>query len=603
MKTLLAIVTAVIASAATVGCAGVPYHTLPMAQGAVPPPTAAASDETMSGREAGSAEEQAAKENLPPMELTREVLYKYLVAEIADQRGHWQAAYISMLSVAQQTRDPRLARRAAEIAMNGRQIDAALDAVRLWHSLAPESEEASHFFMTLLIANGHLREAVPLLQQRLQIAAPSTRPTLILHTYRLLGASQDKQAAFQVLEQILAPYASLPETHLSLAQAAFAAGDTARASSEAQTALQANPRSELAVLILAQVTPDKQQGADILARFLERNPTSREVRLAYARMLVEQSQFARAQQQFKHLLVDQPGDLTALYAIGLLSMQAREPQEAERYLTRYLEALAESPTEERDPTQALLMLAQIAEDKNDIPAALAWLEQVEAPTPEADFELQLKRAQLRAKQGEVTGALKLLDNLKPQDESRQVQLILARAQIHRNANQSRQAYAVLEKALKRYPDNTSLLYDYAMVAESLKRYQPMEQSLRKIIRLAPDNQHAYNALGYSLADRNVRLKEAHDLIKRAFELAPEDPFIMDSMGWIEFRMGRLAEAEKLLRRAYELRPDAEIAAHLGEVLWAKGRRDDARIVWREATLKDPKNDTLKGTLARLQVDL
>ena len=601
MKTLLAIVTAVIASAATVGCAGVPYHTLPMAQGAVPPPSASSAEEPTP--EASLAEEQVPKDVLPSMELTRELLYKYLVAEVADQRGHWQAAYISMLSVAQQTRDPRIARRAAEIAMNARQIDAALDAVRLWHSVAPNSEEASHFFMTLLIANGHLREAAPLLQQRLQTAAPSMRPTLILHTYRLLGASQDKQAAFQVLEELLSPYAALPETHLSLAQAAYAAGDTARASSEAQTALQANPRSELAVLILAQVTPNKKQGADILARFLEKNPSSREVRLAYARMLVEQSQFARAQEQFKHLLVDQPGDLTALYAIGLLSMQARNPLEAERYLTRYLQALAESPSEERDPTQALLMLAQIAEDKNDIQAALTWLEQVEAPTSEADFELQLKRAQLRAKQGDMAAALKLLDNLKPQDESRQVQLILARAQIHRSANQSRQAYSVLEKALKRYPDNTSLLYDYAMVAENLKRYQVMEQSLRKIIRLTPNNQHAYNALGYSLADRNLRLKEAHELIKRAFELAPEDPFIMDSMGWVEFRMGRLAEAEKLLRRAYELRPDAEIAAHLGEVLWAKGRRDDAREVWREATLKDPKNGTLKGTLARLQVDL
>lgn len=580
-----------------------PYHTLPMAQGAVPPPTAASSVVTTTGSDAGMVEKQASKEHLPPAELTRELLYKYLVAEVADQRGHWQAAYISMLSVAQQTRDPRIARRAAEIAMNGRQIDAALDAVRLWHAVAPESEEAGHFFLTLLIANGNLREAAPLLQQRLQTAAPSARPTLILHTHRLLGASQNKQAAFQILEELLAPYAALPETHLSLAQAAFAAGDTARANSEAQTALKANPRSDLAVLILAQVTPDKQQAADILARFLEKNSSSREVRLAYARMLVEQNQFARAQDQFKHLLVDQPGDLTALYAIGLLSMQAREPQEAERYLSRFLQALAASPNEERDPTQALLMLAQIAEDRNDFPAALAWLEQVEAPTAEADFELQLKRAQLRAKQGEVAAALKLLDNLRPQDESRQVQLILARAQIHRNANQSRQAYSVLDKALKRHPDNTSLLYDFAMVAENLKRFQAMEQSLRKMIRLAPTNQHAYNALGYSLADRNLRLKEAHDLIRRALELAPDDPFIMDSMGWVEFRMGRLAEAEKLLRRAYELRPDAEIAAHLGEVLWAKGRRDDAREVWREATRKDPKNDTLKGTLARLQVDL
>src|SRR5690606_33043026 len=176
-------------------------------------------------------------------------------------------------------------------------------------------------------------------------------------------------------------------------------------------------------------------------------------------------------------------------------------------------------------------------------------------------------------------ALAMLDDRKAEGEERQVQVAVAKAQILRTAGQPRQALTVLQATLKRFPGNTGLLYDYAMAAESLKRFKDMEQALRKIIRLAPDNQHAYNALGYSLADRNIRLKEAHQLISRALELAPEDPFIMDSMGWIEFRMGRLAEAEKLLRRAYELRPDAEIAAHLGEVLWARGQRADAKEIW------------------------
>jgi Flp pilus assembly protein TadD len=181
--------------------------------------------------------------------------------------------------------------------------------------------------------------------------------------------------------------------------------------------------------------------------------------------------------------------------------------------------------------------------------------------------------------------------------------MVAEAQLLRNVNQSREALSVLEAGLKRFPENTDLLYDYAMVAEKLDRMDLMETSLRKIMKLAPDNQHAYNALGYSLAERNIRLEEAYALVEKALRLAPEDPFIMDSMGWVQFRLGRLKESEALLRRAYALRPDPEIGVHLGEVLWVIGQREDAKKLWRDANSKDPKNDTLKSTLARLQVIL
>lgn len=599
MKKFLAIVTA---SAALTGCAGLPFHTMPMAQGAIPPPASAPSE--AAGDDPVAADDEASLEaGLPHATLTGEILYKYLVAEIAEQRGHSQAAYISMLSAAQQTRDPRIARRAAEIAMNAKEMEAALDAVRLWHETAPQSEEASQFLLTLLVASGRIEEAYPMLEERLRQAPTAARASLILQTHRLLGGGEDKPRAFLMLENLLAPYQEMPEVHLALAQAAFSLGDNARATQEAQAALKAMPRSELAILVLAQVTPDKQEATRLLGEFLQQNPKAREVRLAYARLLVESNQFSEADHHFKVLLQDQPDDLTSLYAIGLLNMQLRNLDAAEHYLSQFLEVLAASPHEFRDPTQALLMLSQIAEEKGDFPAALAWLDQVEGPTPEAQLELHFKRAQLHAKAGHVKAALAMLDEVKVEGEDRQIQVAVVKAQILKAADQPRQAFTVLQTALKRHPDNTGLLYDYAMAAEALKRFKDMEQALRKIIRLAPDNQHAYNALGYSLADRNVRLKEAYQLISRAFELAPEDPFIMDSMGWIEFRMGRLAEAEKLLRRAYQLRPDAEIAAHLGEVLWAKGRRDDAREVWRAASRQDPANATLKSTLARLQVAL
>jgi tetratricopeptide (TPR) repeat protein len=601
LKNLLAIVTVVTASAAIAGCTSLPSREGATAQDPVP----AARPVVVAEAELSPilVTESPSAEEWPAAELSGDLLYKYLVAEIAEQRGHWQTAYISMLSVAQQTRDPRIARRAAEIAMNAKELDAALNAIQLWHETAPRSMEAAHFLVTMLIASGRMDEAFPMLEQQLQEAAPATRSAMILNIHRLLARSEDKQAAFQMLENLLEPYKTMPEAHLSLAQAAYTMGNSERAVMEARAALDANPNSELAVLVLAQVLPEKQDAASLLAQFLNENPKSREVRLAYARMLVEQNRFQQAQDQFRQLLVNQPDDLTSLYAVGLLNMQTRNLPEAERYLNRFLQVLATSPSEMRDPTQALLMLAQIAEERNDVPAALAWLDQVDAPTPEAEFELQVKRAQLKAKEGDVEGALRLLDEVKTDDEERQAQVAMAQSQIMRAAGKPEQALAILQKALKRFPDNTGLLYDYAMVAETLKRFDTMEQSLRKLIKLAPQNQHAYNALGYSLADRNVRLEEAEQLIQRALELAPEDPFILDSMGWVEFRMGRLSSAEQTLRKAYELRPDPEIAAHLGEVLWVQGQRDDAKAVWREAAGKAPENNTLKDTLARLKVDL
>ncbi len=283
----------------------------------------------------------------------------------------------------------------------------------------------------------------------------------------------------------------------------------------------------------------------------------------------------------------------------MLSAQTRDNAAAEKYLGQYLELLAAQPDEERDPTQALLLMSQLAEERKDTEAALKWLAQIDPG--EAWLGAQIRRAQLMAKRGDLVGARKALMDLTPQEEGEQIQVLLAEAQILRDAGRLPEAMAVLDGGLRRYPDNTDLLYDHAMLAEKANRIDLMEKQLRKVIALAPKNQHAYNALGYSLADRNMRLPEAYALISKALELAPEDPFIMDSMGWVQFRMGRLKEAEEMLRRAFAIRPDAEIAVHLGEVLWVKGQKEDAQKYWRDAREKDPQNDTLKNTLIRLQV--
>jgi Flp pilus assembly protein TadD len=251
----------------------------------------------------------------------------------------------------------------------------------------------------------------------------------------------------------------------------------------------------------------------------------------------------------------------------------------------------------------LLMLSGLAEERGDIAAAGRWLDKVGPGDPRTHFTAQLRKAHLLGKQGDLDGARRMLDALPAAAPAEQAQVVLAKAQVLRDAGKVEDAYQVLEQGAQRFPANPDLLYDFALMAEKAGRMEVMEQALRKVMEQAPDNHHAYNALGYSLAERNVRLDEALALIEKAHQMAPGDPFIMDSMGWVHFRLGNLDKAEDFLRRAYALRNDAEIAVHLGEVLWHQGRQADARKLWREARAKDPKNDTLKSTLARLQLSL
>lgn len=548
---------------------------------------------------------------LPAVELSGDLMFKLVGAELSVQRGEWAAPFVTMMAVAQQTRDPRVARRAVEIALAAKQSGEALAAARLWRSLAPDSEEALHYFLNLAVAAGRLAEASPLFERRLRDVAPAGRGLAMFKVQQTLARARDKAAAFGLLESLLAPYHAAPEARLVLAQGALVVGDRGRAVAEAQAALERKPDSELAALTLAQVTPDKADAVKALAAFLHSHPKAREVRVAHARLLIDQKRYAAARAELEILLADAPQDLSTIFALGVVSMKDGDPSAAERHFKVYLTELAANPDSDRDPTQVLLTLSQIAEDRNDSHAALGWLGQIEVGEDNAAawFGAQIKRALLTARHGDVAAARRQLAGLgagaagRAADPGQQVQIVLAEAQILRDAGQVQQSFGLLESAMKRFPDDPDLLYDYAMLAERLGRLELMETLLRQLIAVAPDNQHAYNALGFSLAERNVRLQEAYALIDRALQLAPQDPFIMDSMGWVQFRLARLHEAEETLRRAYALRPDAEIAVHLGEVLWHRGKKEDAQKFWRDANSKDPGSGSLKSTLARLNAAL
>ncbi len=554
-------------------------------------------------RAAESQSDNEPVDGLPAVGLSEEVMFRYLSAEIALQRGNAFAAYATMLSIARSTNDPRLARRATEMAISGSLPTEALKAARVWHEVAPHSEEAAQVLLSLQLQNSRIDEAKQSLAKMLSSSTPATLPLAIGNVQRLLSRIPDRARAAALLKELLDPYRDVLDARLALAQMAMVGGDRAAAKKEVRDALTKFPSSEIAALMLAQITEDKAEASKTLSDFLKKNPTAREVRLAYSRMLFEQGKIADAKKEFQVLLQQAPNDQTALYALGLLSAQANELADAEKYLSAYITNLKGQPDRERDATQALMVLAQIAEDRNDDAGINQWLEMVPTLGQSGAVNAIIKRAQLQSKAGKLDEARKLLNQADVNNDDERVRLIIGEAQLLRDAGKLAEALQLIEDALELYKDNFDLLYELAMLAEKNQQFDLMESSLRKVIQLAPDSQHAYNALGYSLADRNLRLQEAHDLIKKALALAPEDPYIMDSMGWVEFRLGRLERAEELLRRAFAIKADPEIAAHLGEVLWARGREDEAKRLWRKAGGEDSKNDTLKNTLKRLQVKL
>ena len=547
--------------------------------------------------------QQSGGESLPNIAVTEQLIQKYLSAELSFQRGDKFAAYSTMMSLARSLRDPRLARRGLEFAISGSLGGEALKAARLWREIAPQSEEATQAVVGLLISSGRIDEVKTVLAQQLAASSPEALPNTIALLQRQLARVQDRSRAYGLLRELLEPYGDVLDARLTLAQAAMVAGDRATALTEARAALAKHPSSDLVALVLAQIIEDRAESVQSLVAFLQKNPKSREVRLAYARTLIEQNKVAEAKAQFALLLTHHPDDRTTLYALGLMAAQAGEMREAESYLSKYIQTLGDQPDRERDSTQALLVLAQIAEDKNDTAAALKWLEKIEPDNQGSYISAKLRRAMLLAKAKNPEAARALLQQAEVRNDDDRAKLTVGEAQLLRDAGRLDDALRMVADALELNKNNIDLLYEHAMLAERAKQFDLMERELRKLIKVAPDNQHAYNALGYSFADRNLRLQEAFDLISKANQIAPNDPYILDSLGWVEFRLGRLEQALKTLQRAYEIKADAEIAAHLGEVMWKMGRQDEAKKLWRSANDKDPKNETLRATLQRLQIKL
>ncbi len=583
----------ILAGCATTAPAGDPAVASPASR------PAAAAARAPSAADAAAA---AARAALPDNELTGPILGRMMLGEVLAQRGNPAFAHDVYMQLARDTRDPRIARRATEFALSAGRLEGALAASQLWVSLAPNDLEARQTAWTLLAGSNQRDILEPLLAA--DLGSNPNKAEAIANAQRVLSRLPDRNEAHAMLTRVLSPLGEQADALLALAISSFGVKQPDAALAYSRRALAARPSFERAALVQAQLIQDKPAEAiKLLEDFTRRNPAAREARMSLARLYATNKQPARARELFTALAAPvAPGserDQEAVYALALMSMQDNKLDEAEALFTEYLTIIDDD--ESRDPTNAYLNLGAIAEERRRFEEALDWYGRVERP--DARFTAQMRSALAEAKLKRVDRARTRLEALAKAQPNERKRIAMAEGQILRDADRTGEAEAVLRAALTASPDAHDIKYDLALTLERLGRHDEMEALLREVIAAEPKNAHAYNALGYSLTERNERLEEAEALLTQALALTPDDAYIVDSMGWLQFRQGKLKEAIATLRRAWSLKQDAEIATHLGEVLWVAGQKDEARKFWQEARKLNPANETLASTLTRFQVKL
>ncbi len=576
------------------------FLALCLAAGAVEAQTAAPSPPSPSASTPASEERNA--------ELDAELFYEIFLGELSVRSGDPGAGYSLLLEAARRSQGQNLYQRATDIALQSRSGEAALTAARAWETAWPASNVAQRYLLQILLALNRTAETAAPLTQYLRTADATNKQQLILSLPLVYRRASDKQLAAKVVNEALAPYVTDP----ALASAALVtqgrmllvAGDTVAALAAAKAVANLAPASDELALFSLDLLEAKVEGADELLQKAFSAARSPQLRMNYARILLELQRFAPAQTQIETVTREHPELARPWLALAALQVQSGKVDAAEASLaqfTKTTEATIEPTAQASARAQAYLLQSEIAEKRGKFDDADAWLGRID--NAELRFDVQVRRATLLARRGKLTHARALLQSLPESSPEEKRRKLVAEVQLLRDSGQYADAYALQEELVKAAPEDADLLYDQAMLAEKAGHTDTMERLLRKLIATKPDFHHAYNALGYSFAERGVHLSEARKLVETALRLAPGDPFITDSLAWVEFRAGNPKRALELLASAFAARKDAEIAAHYGEVLWATGEHERARAVWREGRSSDADNATLLETLKRLGVSL
>ncbi|PQA82614.1 hypothetical protein C5F52_13545 [Limnohabitans sp. TS-CS-82] len=511
-------------------------------------------------------EPEVEKINNSPM--SGELLYEILLGELNLRQGEPAAGFALLLDAARKTNDVQLYARAVDVALQARSGDGALMAARSWTQAAPQDRKANGHLLQILIALNQVTDSLGPLKKELSFAPEAERNAVISQIPRQYARVSDKKQAADIVQQALEPYlrnnATASEAWTSVGRMRLAHNNTAAALEAARQGSAADNKALSPALLALELMGRQIKEAEPLVTQALRRQNTPELAMSYVRVLIELQRYDTASEQLQTITQNFPQHADAWLVLGSLQFEQGQDALAEQSLSRYVALAANS-------------------DNENTARGLA--------------QAQTRRASLLARQGKLSEARQLLAQLPSRNADEQRSRLLAEVQLLREHRQWQTAYELLATVSA---NDTDLLYEQAMLAEKLNRLDDMEKLLRNVMQLDPSYHNAYNALGFSLADRNLRLDEAKQLIIKALTFVPDDPFITDSLGWVEFRLGNASAALTYLQKAYKDRTDPEIAAHLGEVLWHLQRTDDARKVWREALDVAPNNETLQETLQRLK---
>ncbi|MBJ2263844.1 hypothetical protein A2T76_11240 [Pseudomonas brenneri] len=521
---------------------------------------------------------------------SEETVFSLLSAELAGQRNRFDIALDNYVTQAINTQDPGISERAFRIAEYLGADQAALDTALIWAKNAPDDLEAQRAAAIQLARAGRYDDSMVYMEKVLQGKGDTHFDFLALS-----AADTDQDTR----DGLMKSFDRLLQKHPSNGQLVFGKALLLQQDDEPQAALkllEQNPpeEGEIAPLLLrARLLQSLNRGKEalpLLQKSIKKYPDDKRLRLTYARMLVEQDRMEGAKVEFASLVQQYPDDDELRYSLALVCLEAKAWEEAKGYLEDLI-------ARESHVDSAHLNLGRIAEERDDPQGALIEYAQV---GPGNDYlPAQLRQADILMNNGRTDEAEKRLAAARDAEPDYAIQLYLIQAETLSANNQGERAWKILAQALLQYPDDLNLLYTRAMLAEKRNDLAQMEKDLRLIIKRDPDNAMALNALGYTLSDRTTRYAEAKALIEQAHQLNPEDPAVLDSLGWVNYRLGNLDEAERLLRQALERFPDQEVAAHLGEVLWAQGKQREARQIWGKFLKEQPDSPILRSTIKRL----
>lgn len=534
----------------------------------------------------------ATQEKLLVAGLSQDLIYEYLLGDIAARRGDPATAAGAMTRAAQLSSNLEITLRAFAMSMEAREYAQALELSELLESIDPDHHRESALALRLqaLIALNREEEIYDTLVAL--IDALPDQAELPQYIAQILGRTANPGQWLILMERVAARFEDNPWVQLSAGWLAYHAGERDAAQMALDRALALKPGWEEVALLKFSHLRKKQDDtaiADFASSFLDRYPDRLRLRLAYGRLLAEWNDNLAALTQFQKLLEFDPQNLDALYAAGILSQGLALLDESKTYFEMLL---ATYPEEDR----ARLYLGQILSEQGAYDQALDLLREI--ASAEFYFDVQMRIGFVLADAGRIEESLKHLADVTPKSQDEQVRIYLAREQVLRDSGQSDHALELLNAALIDIPDHPDLLYARGLVTAILDRVVEHEQDMRRLIEIDPENAHAYNALGYTLADKTDRLTEALELIEKALALLPGDPFILDSLGWVHYRRGDLDLALEYLQLAMDQRPDAEIAAHLGEVLWQLGDKEQAITAWQNGRQNDPDNSILNDTMRK-----